>query len=502
MTPKIWTPQPRQILFLENPAFEVLFGGAKGPGKTDALLADPTPQLKIPDFKAKIFRRTNPRLLDLIDRSYKHFHGKFGAHWDGEKKRWIWPNRSYIQFCHCQNETDKWNHQGQECHWMGFDQIEEFTQTQYEFLFAQVRSSNPNIKCYVRATSNPGNVGHAWVKSRFIDKLGKNGEVKFFVKPSPDQDEIECSPQTPKALSRSFIFSNVYDNDFIVKNDPMYVSRLESLPAVQRRAFLLGDWDAFEGQFFQEFDRNIHVVSRETFKQMCQQMPVKRFCAMDYGFRNPSSVGWYAVFPDGNMIRYRELYKEGLTYQSLANEILRLSGDETIDYLVVDPAIQGDKSHHVEPKDGTVKGKSGYDTLNEIVNGRFSILLADNRRVVGWNRVRDLFKPYLNQHNKPVAMLQFTEDCRNLIRTLPGLVFDETNPEDLNTDGEDHAMDEVRYGVMSRPEAPNKPPEPFTPEGFFWGRVKKDISSYKDEESSDDESGSEALEEGSAIITG
>lgn len=384
---------------------------------------------------------------------------------------------------------------------MGFDQVEEFTLTQFEFLTAQVRSSNPLIKCYVRATANPGNVGHTWVKERWIDKCPKNGEVKFFIKPTIDQDEVECKPSTPKAVSRAFIFANVYDNDHIIKNDPLYVARLESLPPVQRRAFLLGDWDAFEGQFLQEFDRNIHVISREKFQGICQQMPVKRFVSMDYGFRNPSSIGWYAVFPDGNMVRYRELYKEGMTYDTLGVEILRLSGDEEIDYLVVDPAIQGDKSHHIEPKDGTVKGKSGYDILNEVVNGRFPILLADNRRVVGWNRVRELLKPYLNQHNQPTAMLQFTEDCRNLIRTIPGLVFDETNPEDLNSEGEDHAADELRYGVMSRPQAPNKPPEPYTPQGFFWNRVKKDIAHHKDDDSDGGE-GLEVMEEGSEIISG
>lgn len=491
---RIWSPQPRQTLFLENPAYEAGYGGAKGGGKTDAILADAMQQVHLANYKAIIFRRTFPKLQEIIDRSMRLFTGY--AKYSGDNHRWVFPSGATIQFSHCQNEADKYNYQGQEYHYIAFDQLEEFTESIYEFLIAQNRTSDPKIKCYVRATFNPGNIGHAWVKKRFVDKLKPDGQIKFFRKVN-DEDTI-CRSNEPGAMSRAFIFAKVTDNEKLLEADPDYINRLKNLPEQQRKALLEGDWDAFEGQFFKEWQRSVHVIPYSSFVSMAADRPTTRFIASDYGFKAPQSTGWYAVFPDGEIIRYRELYCNGLTYEKLAEEVIKMSRGESIDYWAVDPAIQGDKSHHTEPKDGITKGKSGYDVLCEKVAGKFSVLLADNRRVVGWTRMHEYIKPYINQHGIKSAMLRVTDNCKEFIRTFPTLVFDERNPEDVNTDGEDHAGDEARYAIMSRQNIPADKPKPETPTTEFWKAVKSDLKNSENILTDDDSEGI-PISEGSEI---
>lgn len=485
-----WEPQPRQALFLKSCAYEAGYGGAKGGGKTDALLADAVSQITNPRYKAIIFRRTYPKLQEIIDRSMRLFNGY--AKWAGDRHRWTFPTGATLTFAHCQNEADKYNYQGQEYHFIGFDQLEEFTQSIYEFLIAQNRTSDPSIKCYIRATFNPGNIGHAWVKARFVDLLQPDGQVRYFRRAG--EKDTQCDKHDEGAMSRAFIFAKVHDNQILLKSDPQYISRLQILPEATRRALLEGDWDAFEGQYFKEWDRTIHVIPYREYSEMARSLPVSRFIASDYGFKNPSSTGWYAVFPDGQIIRYREMYKTGLTYEQLAEDVLKMTPQsEKIDYWTCDPAIQGDKSHHKEAKDGEARGRSGYDILCEKVAGRFPVLLADNRRVVGWTRLHELLEVYQDQFDKKNALLRITDNCLQLIRTLPTMVFDDSNPEDLNTDGEDHAVDELRYAVMSRQIVPKNMPVAPTPKDEFWQAVRSDMKPFQQE--NDENEGSLLVED-------
>lgn len=492
----MWKPQPRQEIFLKSSVYEVGFGGCKGGGKSDALLADATAQLPIPGYKAMLFRRAYPELRDLMDRAAALFAGHMT--WSGDTKRWTAPNGSWIGFSHCQNEQDVYAHNGKEYHYIGIDQLEAFTLKMYEFLMAQNRSSNPKIKCYMRSTFNPGNIGHAWVKKRFIDsQLEQNGKPRWFKKVNEIDTVVPSG--TPGALSRAFVLSRIWDNKILLESDPDYIARLEALPEAQRRALLYGDWDAFEGQYFAEWSRDVHVITYERFKRMADEMPCTRFIASDYGFAKQSSTGWYAAFPDGQIIKYRELYKAGLTYEAIADEVLTLTqGSENIDYWVVDPAVQGDKSHHVEPKDGQEKGKSGFDILNEMVGGRFPVMLADNRRVVGWTRLHELLKPYTDQHGQKSAMFRCTENCHNLIRTLPIMVFSQSNPEDLDTTLEDHAVDETRYAIMSRVNFPSEIEKPKTHAQQFWALVNHDLKKDNNSLTDEDDEGS-FIDEGSEI---
>ena len=473
-----WYPQSKQEKFLRLGCYEALFGGTKGPGKTDALLGESTRQLEKPGYQGIIFRRTQPKLTEIVERSFKWFNGT-GPAWNGEKHRWTWPNRNFIAFGYCKDEKDKYNYQGHEYGFMGFDQLEEFTETMYLFLLAQNRSSAPGIKCYTRSTANPGNVGHAWVKARFIDKLDKIGTAKYFKRVS--DEDIETTLDDPNALSRAFVFASVEDNEILLKNDPDYLKRLDMLPEIDKKALRYGDWDIFAGQFFKEWARRIHVIpSTVDFG-----IPNRRFIAFDYGYGAPSSVGWYACFPTGQIVRYKEFYHEGYTYEDLAHKILEINGTDPVEYAVADPAIWGDRPHHLHNayKVGPLesKGESGGETMLKIfsddsrVGVHFPLFRADNARIIGWGRVREYIKPYFTPEGVETAQFLVTQNCVNFIRTIPGLIHDSIIQEDLDTSGEDHPADEVRYALMSRPRVPILAPPPKTPAQEFWKRVEKDL---------------------------
>lgn len=436
--------QGPQTRFHVCPAYELLFGGTKGPGKTDCLLREALRQIHKPNYRSIIFRRTYPNLREIIDRSFKYFPG-LKARYNNQDHRWTFPSGATVAFGHLQHEHSKYNYQGHEYHYIGFDQLEEFTETQYLFILAQNRSSDSSIRCYIRATANPGGVGHGWVKRRFIEQVPIN-TIKFFKR--VEDEDIECLSIDPMAVSRAFIPATVYDNPSLVDADPGYVKRLEQLPEDDKQALLYGNWDIFKGQYFKQWRRAIHVKDREVLKEYT------KFISLDYGYANPSSVGWWLVDFDGNLHRYREFYKEGLTYSQLGEKVMSLtSSSEKIDYCVADPSIWGDRAHHQTPASG-LKGESGAETLQNVWLGFTSLIKGDNSRVTGWGRIRELLVPYHDQHGELCAKFTVSPNCKDFIRTFPILIHDEIKVEDINTDGEDHAADEARYAVMSRPETP------------------------------------------------
>lgn len=446
----VWRPHlGPQEAFHQIPAYEALFGGTKGPGKTDTLLREGLRQIDNPNYRAIIFRRTFPRLGEIIDRSFKYFK-KLGATYsdhDIQLKLPSWTFHSGARYCfgHVQHERDKYNYQGKEFHYMGFDQIEEFTESQYLFLMAQNRTSDPNIWCYIRSTANPGGIGHAWVKKRWIDCL-KPCELKYFKR--VDDEDIECDSSDPRSVSRAFVPATVYDNPSIIENDPNYIRRLEQLPEQEKKALLYGDWDVFKGQFFSMWRKSIHVVDREVLPSF------EKFLSLDYGYGAPASVGWWMVDFDGRMHRYREFYGEGFTYEKLAMLIKQMTPrEELMNYCVADPAIWGDKSHHKLE----VEGESGAETMNRIWRGFTGLMKADNNRITGWGRMRIMLTPHKNEFGELESNLTCDPSCKNSIRTIPSLIHDDFRVEDLDTEGEDHCADDWRYSLMSRPQTSLKP---------------------------------------------
>ena len=263
---------------------------------------------------------------------------------------------------------------------------------------------------------NPGGVGHGWVKRLFVDRDFSTGE---------------------DPADYLFIPAKVWDNTVLINADPDYVKHLQSLPEELRRAHLDGDWDVYAGQYFREFSRSIHVIQPFDIPPWW-----KRFRSMDWGYNDPCCVLWHAVDGDGRVYTYRELYERGVRADDMAKRILSLTADEPTAYTVASPDMWQKRG---------AKLVSGGGFEGESIQELFALsgvplTPADNSRVAGWHRVRS----YLAPAEDGLPRWQCFTDCKNLIRTLPQLVYDAHDREDA-ADGEDHAPEALRYGLMSRP---------------------------------------------------
>ena len=261
-----------------------------------------------------------------------------------------------------------------------------------------------------------GGVGHDWVKRLFIDKEYRGKE---------------------KPENYSFIPARVYDNTVLMEADPEYLTTLESLPEDLRRAHLDGDWDVIEGQFFKEWRRDKHVCEPFTIPAHW-----KRFRAMDWGYNDPCCVLWFAVAPDKRIYVYDEYYHAQRNVNEVASWIRRQTGATKVSYTVGSP----DMWQHRGMQNMTRKGITGESIAESLAISGVPVMPADNSRMVGWQRVRE----FLADAPDGKPWLQVFSNCTNLIKYMPMMQYDEHDREDAK-DGNDHAPEALRYGLMSRP---------------------------------------------------
>lgn len=438
----MWIPHDGgQEDFCSRGEFEALYGGQAGPGKTDCLIALATRHVDKKDYKGIILRRTFPQLQEIIDRCYLRYPD-FGAVYRSTEHRWYFPSGAIIALGHMQHESDMYNYQGKEFQFVGFDELTQFTQSQYLYLFSRVRSTNDLMPARIRSSTNPGGIGHQWVKDRFI------------VNASPRTTFID--PKT--GLSRIFIPGSIEDNPSLFQNDPGYVQRLEALPEVERMRLLHGVWDAFEGQIFPELSQRVHGIDPFDIPPEWE-----KFCVLDWGFGKPFSVGWYAVDFDGNLYRYREWYgcKEGesdVGLKMVAYEVARGILDrekEKVRFRIADPSIWHPRP---ESRKGEARGPTIQDDM--AAEGVFFIK-ADNDRLQGKMQVHKRLRLEETVDKETGEVLETSQvkvfnNCSHFWRTMLELREDVNNPEDVDTDQEDHIYDEFRYACMARPIKPKK----------------------------------------------
>lgn len=280
------------------------------------------------------------------------------------------------------------------------------------------------------AGTNPGGPGHAWVKKLWMDR-------------DFEPEELE------EAHEYYYVAALAKDNPHIAQS---YLKQLDTLPADMARAYRDGDWDIFKGQFFGEWRRKVH-----TCKPFKPPVEWRRFVCGDYGYSAPAAVYWCAVSPDDVVYVYRELYMTGLTYEALTKEIIARTPDDewdTIGYWVFDPAIWAKSGASVTALSGADIMEQTFSRLMKDSGKRrfLRLIKGDNQRVIGWGMLRERLKPRLCADGEVRAGIQVTEDCSNLIREVPSLVYDKNNVEDCDSSGSDHGADAVRYGVMSNPQ--------------------------------------------------
>lgn len=453
-------PHPgMQTAFCQRGEFEAFAGGAAGPGKTLMLILLALRNIEHPRYHGLILRRTFPRLQEIIDRCHE-IYPLYGGNWKASLHRFEFPTGAKITLGHCQHEDSKRDWHGKEFQYIAFDELTEFTKSQYEFIaLSRARSTIPEIPIRIRSASNPGGGGHQWVRDRFVS-VGTPG--RRFIDPKT-------------GLSRIFIPGTIEDNPTLFENDPAYIQRLESLPEIERLRLRHGVWDAFEGQVFPELSQLVHG---------CEPFDIppewERYCVMDWGYAKPFSVGWYAVDYDDVIYRYREWYgstreehgkEDGadtgikMAAWEVAREILRKEQGEKIRLRIADPSIW-----HKRP-DYRQKEARGPTIEEDFSSEGVYFTKADNDRVHGKQQIHRRLK--LDEevdHETGEVMsenpqVQIFNDQPAWWRTMTSLVEDEKNPEDVDTKQPDHAYDEFRYMCMSRPVIPKKVVR--MPEGSF-----------------------------------
>ncbi len=413
-----------QTQFLAASEREVFYGGARGGGKSYAMLIDPLRYCDKQHHRALLLRRSMPELRDMINHSQRLYARAFtGAKWREQEKEWRFPSGARIEFGYAENLTDVLRYQGQSYTWIGIDELPQYpTPEIYNFLRSSLRSVDPEIPVFMRATGNPGNVGSLWVKEMFVDPAEPNKAFDVHISTVAGE----------KSITRRFIPAKLQDNPYLMQTDD-YLIMLSSLPEVQRKQFLEGDWGAFENSAFPEFDITTHIVQPFDIPRNWL-----RFRTCDWGYSSAACVLWIAVDFDNNFWVYREHYTQRVTADLFARQVLEKEHDEYIRYGILDSSTWARR------------GDAGPSIAETMIKEGCKWRPSDRSprsRVAG---KLELHKLLTKDIDTGQPKLKIFSNCTNLIRTLPMLPIDKNNPEDVDTHAEDHAYDALRYGVMSR----------------------------------------------------
>ena len=438
----VFKPNPGpQTNFLSASEREVLYGGAAGGGKSYAMLADPLHGLGSPNFSGLLVRHTTEELRELIQKSQELYPKAIpGIKWSERKSQWITPQGGRLWMSYLDKDMDVTRYQGQAFNWIGFDELTQWpTPYAWDYMRSRLRSANSkDLGLYMRGTTNPGGAGHGWVKKMFIDPAPA-GEP-FWATNIETGDTISFpkghSREGEPLFKRRFIPASLFDNPYLAETGD-YEAMLLSLPEHQRKQLLEGNWDINEGAAFPEFNRRIHVTEPYEIPDSWA-----KFRACDYGYGSYTGVLWFAVSPSEQLVVYREMYCSKVTATDLADMILDAeSKDGTIRYGVLDSSLWHKR------------GDTG-PSLAEQMNMKGCRWRPSDRsrgsRVAGKNEIHRRLQ--VDEHTEEPRLVFFST-CTNTIAQIPIIPLDKKNPEDVDTNAEDHLYDALRYGIMTRPRS-------------------------------------------------
>jgi hypothetical protein len=443
--------QEREIVFQPNPGpqtdflaaseREVLYGGSAGSGKSFALLADPMRYFNNSNFSGLILRRTNDELRELIWKSQELYPKIYpGSKWQEKKSQWVFPSGGKLWMTYLERDEDVLRYQGLSFSYIAFDELTQYaTPFAWNYMRSRLRSTDPTLPLFQRATTNPGGRGHGWVKKMFVDPAPSN--IKFAATDIdtantltfPQGHEKEGQP----LFYRRFIPATLKDNPYLMR-DGQYEANLLALPETQRRQLLEGDWDVADGAAFSEFKQSAHV---------CEPFDIppdwRRFRSCDYGYSSYSAVHWFAIDPSYETLYvYRELYLSKNTGKDLAKAVLEAEHGDSIQYGILDSSCWHNR------------GQIGPSIAEEMISIGCRWRPSDRSagaRVAGKNRFHEVLKV------DPVtetAGIIFFNTCRQIISDLPVIPSDPKGSDDIDPrHASDHTYDSVRYGIMSRPKA-------------------------------------------------
>ena len=453
-----YKPTPKQAAFHASVANEILYGGAAGGGKTKALIMDALFRtLTYPGTTAVIFRRSYRELEDTDIKEALASYPRELARYNAGRHEFLLKNGSKILFRHCENAQDRFLYSGIEIQFLYFDELTSFEQEVYDFIKTRLRAKKTlGVVPIVRSASNPGNIGHGWVKKMFVD-AGPFMSIQT-------QEIYSEALHKSRTIRTQYIPALATENPHITDD---YIFELEQKPEALRKALLEGSWDAFEGQVFGEFrDLPEHYQDRlwtHVIDPFEVPLDWPRYMSFDHGYSRPFSVLWWAIDPVGRAYLYREWYgckprqaNVGIeiTPKAIRQGILERETEETKNNLriirVADPAIF-DRS----------RGDSVADQMRpDGSNPGVYFIEADNTRLAGKMELHERLR--FDETGRP--MLYIFNTCKDWIRTVPTLPYSQTKPEDVDTKAEDHAYDATRYFLMEHMLKPTKkrivrPPE-------------------------------------------
>lgn len=468
----VWKPQAgSQVAYLTCPLFEVLYGGTRGPGKTDAMLMDFAQHIGRgygAEWRGIIFRRTFPELADIIVKTKKWFPQIWpNAKYNHTNHQWEWPTGETLLFRPFTRDEDYWSFHGQAFTFIGWEELCTWpTLGGYKRMMSCCRSTFEGIPLKYRATANPYGPGHNVVKHRFrlsgIPRVGASPVIR-------DSFDEEGNPEVP----RVYIHGDLDENQILLRADPGYKDRLKlsARNPSELKAWLHGSWDVVSGGMFDDvWDQSIHIL--EPF-QVPESWPITR--SFDWGSSKPFSVGWWArsngedyvdhnnqfrATVRGDLFRIMEWYgwngqpNEGT--RMLATEVARGIIEREIEAGIYRRSRQGPADSAIFNVDN---GRSVADDMAQplqLDDGRrfpgVFWLRADKSagsRKIGWEQVRTRLsnaKPRPGIGREKAGLFVF-RNCQQFLRTFPTLSRSLRDPDDVNTETEDHIADEVRYRV-------------------------------------------------------
>lgn len=406
------TPNVKQKAFFSSRARYTAYGGARGGGKSWALRRKLTGLcLCYPGIRCLILRRT---LDEVYSNHVIPILSELGGavSYSAKDRTIFFPKGSTVKIGYLSCDSDLLRYQGQEFDVIALDEATQFPESAFTALKACLRGTGDYPR-RMYLTCNPGGIGHAWVKRLFIDRDYRAGE---------DPGDY------------AFISASVFDNPALTEGDPGYVKALESLPPKLRDAWLYGKWDAFAGQFFSEFCAERHIISPSDADSRVRS-GCESFISFDYGFDMLAAL-WISVSPDGSLVVYRELCIPGLTLSAAARAIVD-NMRERCSFCVASPDLWNRRQD---------SGLSGVEIMSS-VPGLPPLRRADDRRIPGWNALREYLSP---SDGRPG--LTISSSCTELIRCMSALLFSKDGTEDAASEPHSvtHAPEALRYGVMQK----------------------------------------------------
>lgn len=427
----VYDPLPQQIKFHTSLAKYRLIGGSVGGGKTIGIIGESIMRSVKYDFPltGAIFRKSYPELESTIIRTMLGMLPTWFYKYNQAQHILTLKNGSIIEFCYAENDNDVFRYNSREWDFLAIDELTHFSLFQFTYLMSRVRTTKPIQTKFFGAT-NPGNIGHVFVKERWITK--------------------NCKDEKYNPKEYDFIPAGIRDNPYLMKNNPDYIQNLEMLPELEKRALLEGDWNLFAGMFFTEWDSTRHVVDDFEVPE-----DWRLIMGWDDGTREPRAVHLYAIDNDQRVWCIWEYFKKeedlSVAAANIKRELQKKGYWDRIYKLVVDPSMKRTDSQTGISSTSILQGMGFGFKIGEVE-------LGNNHREEGWR----VMKSYLSHKPYEEPMLKIFKSCGNMIETIPQLVYYQSKSgnvskkEDLDTRQNDHCVDNARYVLMSLDRLPSR----------------------------------------------